>query len=187
MRKEKKFFKNHGDKIFLRSPSWSICKHRIYKCYLANLISNWECWLVDTGRAALQVVCSCTCVCSLVLAHLLSDPSGPLNSLPLQQCLQLQSWSMLPGGELSPVSRNECREHQLILLGEVAAAWRTALLKLLWAARQAHQMSCAWLQINNCWCAEQDKILYLNHGTGVSACSCLRGQGSSSSFWKTGI
>lgn len=120
MRKENKFLKNYGDRIFLFSPSWSICKHRIYKRHLANLMSNWECWLVDTGRAALQVVSSCMCVYSLVLAYLLSGPSGPLNSLPLQQCLQLQSWSMLPGGELSPVFRNEHREHQLILLGEVA-------------------------------------------------------------------
>lgn len=111
-------------------------------------------------------VCVFTCPCpsvrvvSLALLTLCLSSTG---------CLQLQIWSMLPGGDLSPISRGGCREHQLILLGEVTAAWHTALLRLLWPTRQAHQMSGAWLQVNNSWCAGQDKILCIS----VMGLGCL--------------
>lgn len=137
--KGKDVFKNYGDSIFLLSPSWSICKHGIYKSHLAKIMSNW---FVNKGGAALQVVCSCLlhlCVCSLVLDRL----PLPRWVFAVAELKHAACWRSLP-----PLQDGH-REHQLMLLGETATARHTASLELLWAARQAPQMSGAWLQINN--------------------------------------
>lgn len=168
--KGKEVFKNHGDRIFLLSPSWSIFKHNIYKTYLAKLMNNRECWLVDTGGAALQVDCSfsCRCVCvhlslpiSKVVSLALQIPASPVLgvwSCRVEGCCLVEISALSPGMGAGS-----------ILLGEVTTAWHSALLKLLWATRQAHQMSSAWLQMNHSWCAGQDKILCIS----VMGLGCL--------------
>lgn len=109
----------------------------------------------------------CVCVCSLVLAHQ-SGGVWPSDSLPLQH------WAFAVAESKHAVqwrSRPHLQgwEQQLILLGEAATARHAASLKLLWARRQAHQMSGAWLQINNSWCGGQDKILCIS----VMGLGCL--------------
>lgn len=131
-KKGKSWKKSWRCRAFLLPPSWRVYKRSIYKSPLASLKSNWQPWLVGSDTPGVDTEGSSP------PGSLLLRAMGVQLSLPLSQAvsglltarvsgtasssrlrgLWSQSQSTKTGTDLSPVSRDGCRDHQL------APPWR---------------------------------------------------------------